>query len=185
MIVTKVDVRQFLIVKTAPKEDLHKKFVTWFSSRLLGADLHEYIDATTQEYRDFIKAAEALSDKIDHMTSFDNNRADMDSVIRMLCRICDKGTKPIHDYTKKIDYPVYSNLSGKYFDRKLGSRISRTNSLGGLGKTIGHFRWNYSRVYTLHESQIKELIRIVQDMDYFSLRPDAVMFTHQNNKDEK
>lgn len=155
---------------------LQDKFATWFTSRLLSAPLHEHVDPETQpeEFDRCQKAAIALGDKIDWMTCEENTHSDMDSVIRMLCRICDKGTKPIPDHDKMVDENArYHSHTGSF------TRQSYKRAVAGFGKTIGHFRWNHSTVYSLHPIYVKELIKILREIDYFSLKPDAVMFTHE------
>ena len=159
------DVKEFLAYKTVNYRLLTEKFNTWFSSNLMGTEL-DYDNMTNEELDEAQKAAEALCDKVAYMVdnSF-NGHCDMDSIFRMLYRICEKGTKLIPDRRYHVEF--YYNI------RKNGYANSK-RTIGGVRRIKSHFRW-HRRTYVLHDEYIKELCFMLRKMDYLSINENAQM----------
>ena len=161
------DVHEFIKYKLVDYNTLKDKFNAWFSGTLMGTKL-PYDDMTNEELDNAQKAAEALCDKVEYMISETfEGKCDMDSIFRMLVRICDKGVKLIPNC--KSEYMV-DNLYG----------VNSKKLPGGYKRVLAHFRWNWT-VYTLRPEYIEQLINMIKRSNYFELNPDARMCSLEEN----
>lgn len=162
---TITDVQEFIKFKLVDHKSLTEKFNAWFSGILMSIEL-PYDDITNEELDEAQKAAEALCDKVEHMVleTFDGH-CDMDSIFRMLVRICDKGTKLIPDMRSKYEIEYFYN------DKK-HTYLNSKKVPGGHKRLTAHFRWNH-RTYTLRPEYVVQLGKMVRWSNYYTINENA------------
>jgi hypothetical protein len=172
---TITDVQEFIKFKLVDHKSLTEKFNAWFSGILMSTEL-PYDDITNEELDEAQKAAEALCDKVEHMVleTFDGH-CDMDSIFRMLVRICDKGTKLIPNL--KSEYRM------EYFSEGKKSMYLNSKKLpGGYKRFKAHFRWNHT-VYTLRPEYVVQLGKMVRWSNYYTINENAQLCSLYSEED--
>lgn len=164
------DIHEYIKYRTYKYKLGENQFICWFRSKLMSTSFEE-IEEDFDKVFEYQKTAEVFCDKIENMIYETNNgNCNFDSIMRMICRICDKGVKIIPDQRNQSQTEGNTYLRYRHKNK---SKHTANTCVGFVG-VKAHFRWNF-QPHTLHIAYINTLIQIVKEMKYFDINPEADM----------